>query len=121
MIFILTSLLFTLLLVLAQVLWKFAVTSSMSNGFEINKISQLLIDAKVILGIVLYIVATLIYFYLQSKYQFSRVQLVVIPLSLVLSIFAGMIFFNEKLGIVNYFGVIIIFIGIFLVVAKTTN
>ncbi len=115
------SIIFALLLVTAQSLWKVAVTHQetvATNAHILKKLSGLLTSPLFIVGAVIYVIATLLYFYLLSKYQYSFIQMLVIPLSLVFSITSARIFFSENLQLINYIGIAVIVIGIILVSLK---
>jgi drug/metabolite transporter (DMT)-like permease len=115
------SFIFASLLVAAQSSWKVAVgaeTSPFKHGFTLVSTLHFVFSPLVILGAVIYAVATALYMYLLSKYQFSHVQSLSIPLSLIVSIVAATVFFDDKLSIVNYFGLALVVTGIVLITTK---
>ena len=66
-------------------------------------------------GILLYAIATLLYLYLLSRYKFTIVQSLAIPLSLIFSIFVATTFFNDSLSVLNYTGLLAVLIGVLLI------
>lgn len=114
----LLSVIFAGLLVTAQTSWKLGVDnvgSPFKSDLTILSAIRFLFSPLVLAGMVLYIVATLLYMYLLSRYEFSLVQSLAIPLSLIFSIVVAVSFFDEHLTLVNYAGLLIVVVGLVLV------
>lgn len=106
-----------LLLVTAQSCWKLAVsghTALFAGNITFGKLVEFVFSPLTLLGMVLYVVATGLYMVLLSRYNFSFVQAMVIPLSLVFSVSIATIFFHDHLSVVNIIGMAVIVIGIIL-------
>lgn len=108
------SILFAALLVFAQSSWKIGVelTKSSSGGTGFRQIFTTLISVNFVLGAFIYVLATLLYLYLVSRYQFSTVQTLAIPLSLIFSIIVAGVVFNEHITNWTIMGIIVIAVGI---------
>lgn len=106
----------------AQALWKSAI---MHSSFD-PKISYLvsldmlrfLFSLKVMTGFFFYALGSLLYFAALKSYDYNKVQLVVVPASLVLSVLVASMLFNEHLKIVNIIGLVVLLLGVSLVVWK---
>jgi drug/metabolite transporter (DMT)-like permease len=106
-----------LLLVTAQSCWKLAVgghTALFAGNISFGKVLGFIFSPLTLVGMVLYVAATGLYMVLLSRYNFSFVQAMVIPLSLVFSVSIATIFFHDHLSIVNIVGLAIIVVGIIL-------
>lgn len=108
------SIIFASLLVLAQTSWKIGVdlTKTSNATLGVKQVFSALLSLNFIFGAFIYVVATLLYLYLVSKYKFSTVQTLAIPLSLIFSILVSSTVFNEHITQKTILGVIIIVIGI---------
>ncbi|MDH5378088.1 MAG: EamA family transporter [Gammaproteobacteria bacterium] len=111
------------LIVFSQVLWKLAIDK---NGGLFNSeqsllanISNVLFAPAMLLGICLYIVASVFWMYLLGKYDYSYIY-PMMSISYVLSFFFAVYFFNETLNLYKILGVILIISGVF-VIAKGAN
>lgn len=103
------------MLVAAQSCWKLAVNAEHSpfqNQLNASSIIKFALSPLVIAGLVIYAAATLLYMYLLSRYKFSLIQSLAIPLSLLFSIGVAVIFFGDHLTIINYIGLVFIVAGI---------
>ena len=113
------SIIFAGLLVTAQSCWKLSVGRNAElfsgHGFGLSKLLNFAFAPLTLAGILLYVIATGLYMYLLSKYQFSTVQAMVITLSLLLSVGIAVAFFGDRLGVVNFLGVGLIVVGIVLI------
>lgn len=112
------SLVFAAMLVVAQTSWKRAVDAAQSpfhGNLSVSTFVRFIFSPLVLLGIVIYALAVFLYMYLLSKYQFSLIQSMVIPTSLIFSIFVAVTLFGESLSYVNYSGLFFIVLGIVLI------
>lgn len=113
------SLLAALLIVFGQALWKSAVTEVTQvhiNLLSVEGVTQLLRTPKLYLGVIVYIIATLGYIYLLSKYKYFQVQSLVVGGSLLLTLTLAGLVFHEQISTLNMFGVILIVLGAILVI-----
>jgi uncharacterized membrane protein len=105
-------------LVLGQSLWKIGVGKfnfKLNKEFILsNRFLSFLFSWQVLAGLLLYAVATLYYMSLLSKYQYSTVQAVVTPVSLVLAFTVSALLFGEKITGVNSIGFSLIVVGVIL-------
>lgn len=110
------------LLVSGQSLWKVGVEKIhfelTPSFFFSHKIFGLIFSPYVLLGLVLYVFATLLYLNMLAKYPYSHVQAAVIPLSLLASFIIAYFIFSEHFSILNMLGALIILVGIGLVTIK---
>jgi|GEM_PF-2765523 len=107
-----------ILIVSAQSSWKHMMSSlgkisSLSDLF--TKKYQIIFSPYFYLGIILYILATLLYFTLLSRFQFSVVQAIVVAGSLVISFIVASVLFKEHIMPFQYLGILLILIGVYFV------
>jgi len=69
-------------------------------------------------GLVAYAIGTAVDLYLLSRYQFSTVQALTIPLILILAFTTGVIFFHDKPSALNLVGLGVLIVGILLATKK---
>ncbi len=79
---------------------------------------RLILSPYLWLGLVAYAIGTAIDFYLLSRFQFSTVQALTIPLILILAFAVGVVFFHDRPSVLNLVGLAILIIGILLVTKK---
>jgi drug/metabolite transporter (DMT)-like permease len=111
-----------LLLAAGQSLWKMAALkfpiyqneglSLFVSGFKT------LFSVYFISGAFLYILATLIYLWLFSKYPFYAVQVSLVSFSIIFSLIISRFIFKESVALINYFGIVLVLIGVILVIWK---
>jgi drug/metabolite transporter (DMT)-like permease len=118
MIYILTAIT-ALLLVSGQSLWKMAASNLDKGSPLVQSLFKVLFTPQFLMGAFLYIIATLIYVWLFSKYNYSVVQLSLISFSILLSSAIAILFFKETFSIINYIGVIILIAGLILATWKS--
>ncbi|MDI6603665.1 MAG: EamA family transporter [Thermoanaerobacteraceae bacterium] len=98
------------LLVSGQILWKIGI----ENADGLKEVIMSLFSPYVILGIILYGIATVIWLYVLSKGKFS----IVYPLqstAYILGVFAAWLIFKEYIPFTRWIGIAFIFIGIFFI------
>lgn len=101
-----------LLLVGGQMLWKSAVDSI--GYWNINTMLTLIWSPKVIGGIALYGIATLLWLYILSKLPFS-IAYPFQSLSYVLGVLMAALLFQEHVDWQQWLGVVVIIFGVFLI------
>jgi uncharacterized membrane protein len=107
------------LLVTAQATWGSAIKSDHLLSGSIGSIVVNLASSwKIWLGAALYILATLVYFMMLTKFRFFSVQVAMTGISIIFSVLLAFFFFKEHPSIINVVGVVIIFIGALLVMTK---
>lgn len=106
-----------LMLVTAQAFWRSFVGQSKSplDGSITQILSRFVTSPKVWAGAVLYIIATVIYFILLSKYKFFAVQTVMAGLAIIASTLLSYILFHDKITVLNMLGIVLVISGITLV------
>ena len=109
---------FALLRVVGQTLYKLAVEAS---GFALNsdflfssKVFGFIFSWQLIAGVAAYAFATAINFWMFTKYEFSSIQAVGVPLVLVMSFIAGWWLFKDELSMTNVVGLFILIFGVIL-------
>lgn len=107
-----------MLLVAGQSLWKLGVErlpTSFGVGMFMSKdVFSFILSPFIIAGFVVYAVATLMYMFLLDKYDYSLIQSLVIPFSLMVAYLVASVFFKEKIALINIAGLGLITIGVIL-------
>lgn len=108
------------LLATAQALWAHAV--KIGKVLEGSSLMAIIVNAatnwRILVGILLYILATAAYFYMVSKLKFFSVQIAMTAISILFSVGLSVLLFQEKPSIINIVGILLVFIGITLVLHK---
>ena len=111
----------TILIATAQILWKIGLEKI--GGFFIKEetilsnIFRIAFSWYIILGLALYVVATVVFLFLLNEYPIS----LVVPLSsisFIFSMIAGSLFFNESINLQNWLGALVILFGVYLISYK---
>ena len=107
-------------IVIAQALWGTVVKQSNSAGIEnlFLFFKSILIEPRFWAGGVLYMVALGAYFILLSGNRFFWVQVTAAAFTLLLSTLLAALWMHEKVTLVNFLGVIIVILGVFLLKLK---
>jgi len=102
-------------IVLGQVLWKIGVEK---NHFELTKkfifsdeFLKAMLSPYIILGVISYGIATLLFMGLLGKYQYTNLQAVVVSSSLITTFLASVVIFNEKVNAYNLLGLAFLIVG----------
>lgn len=108
------------ILVAAQALWGTAIKGrdNVLKGSLTEITINLLTNWRMWAGALLYIMATLLYFYMLSKLKFFSVQVAMTGLSIIFSVGLSIILFHEKPGLVNIIGILLVLLGVALVLQK---
>ncbi len=105
-----------LLLVVGQTLWKIGL-----QGFNLQltllSMVKLFTNLYVLSGLMLYGIATLIWFYILPKADLSLIYPLQ-SLCYVIATFVGIYVFKEKIPATRWFGIILIIIGAYFVAKK---
>lgn len=109
--YILLTLLSTLMLSVGQILWKKGV--SHKNLDALGQLVQIFFSAPIIIGIILYGMATVIWLYVLSKNNISSLY-PIFALSYFFVMILSAVVFNERIYLNNILGVIIIFVGVYI-------
>lgn len=104
------------MLVSGQVLWKTGMTK-IHFELSLKGIINTIFNPYIFSGAVVYVFATVIWLYLLSKEQLSKIYPLQ-SLCYVLGAVAGVIIFKESFSTSKVFGLILIVAGAFLVAAK---
>ena len=110
---------FALLLTAGNTMYKYAVDAA---NFEISpefifskKMVSFLLSWQLLSGLALFIVATMLSFWMLTKYEFSAIQAVTVPVVMGLSFMVGAWILNEEsLSAINYFGLGVLVLGVIL-------
>jgi drug/metabolite transporter (DMT)-like permease len=111
----------SLLIVCGQAMWKWAVSEISSKNvqlFSSEGIIQLIFNPKLILGTIVYAIATVSYIYMLSKFNYFQVQSIVVGGSLVITLIVAVTFFSERPSVINIVGVCLIVLGSVFVVSR---
>jgi drug/metabolite transporter (DMT)-like permease len=109
------SLVVGILLASAQAMWRVV---AQREGITLSNIFKVILTPQFIAGALLYVAATFIYLYLQSKYLFSTIQATLIVTSLFVSLIFAWVAFSEKISPLNLVGFVFLTIGILMVTQK---
>lgn len=113
-------LLAAVLLVSGQTLWKLSTTnlsSQISHKFQL--IYYFVTSKYFISGCICYIIATILWIYILSQFEFSTIYPVFVGVCIISSILIGCIFFNETENLISkIFGSAVIIIGIYFITRK---
>ncbi len=121
MVYLLTALVASMI-VFAQVLWKLGVESvtyrlDIATLFS-RGVFELIFSPFIVVGVIIYGVAAILYMLLLGRYDYSIVQSLVIPLTLIVSYVIASLVFKEKISLINIAGILTIIIGVFLAVKR---
>lgn len=112
------SLFVALFIVSGQALWKIAVMRLAAQDISLNSMSafmKLILSAPLLVGVLVYGIATLAYIYLLGKYNYYQIQSVVVGGSLIITALVAHFLFREQISLVGVVGIILIFAGVLLV------
>lgn len=105
-----------IMLVSGQVLWKIGI-GSVNFKFSLHDILKIVFNPYIVGGGVIYVFATVIWIYILSKTELSRVYPLQ-SLCYVVGIIAGVLIFKECFTLGKGIGVIFIIIGAFIVATQ---
>lgn len=103
-------------IVLGQVLWKTGAekyTFVLSKDFITSKdFISFILSPFIIIGVVSYASATIIFMAMLAKYDYTNLQSIVVSSSLVLTFMAAILLFDEKITILNIVGLACLIMGV---------
>lgn len=102
-----------LLMVTGQMLWKAGVRN-MDIKFSIYGVFKILVNQYVFFGLVLFAAATVLWLYILSKEDISKVYPIQ-SLSYVVTAVLSILFFREHIPMNRWFGIFFIILGAYLV------
>ncbi|MDX1765364.1 MAG: hypothetical protein R3313_00260 [Candidatus Saccharimonadales bacterium] len=110
---------FALLLTAGNTMYKYAVDAA---NFELTpefifskKMISFIFSWQLISGLSLFVIATMLSFWMLTKYEFSAIQAVTVPVVMGLSFMVGAWILNEEgLSALNYVGLAILVVGVVL-------
>lgn len=111
------TLIAAVLLVAAQSFWKNA-SSSLGVSLSLKTLYSLIVTPSFLVGALLYVLATLIYIWLFSKYPYFSVQITLITFSVIFTLLVARLVFKEDLILINYLGVPLLVLGVVLATWK---
>jgi multidrug transporter EmrE-like cation transporter len=109
------------LIVIGQGLWKFGIDKmalDSANNDLLGNLLALITQPFIILGLLIYGVATILYMYVLGKYQYGASYAAIVSLSLIFATATSVFFFHERFKLINALGIILIVLGITLVLKK---
>lgn len=111
-----------LMLVAGQLLWKLGIERTeggLSSSLLMSReVFSFIFSPFILGGFAVYILATVLYMYLLGRYDYSVIQSLVIPLSLIFAYIVAGLFFKERILTINIIGVAIIVVGVILAVKR---
>ena len=102
-----------------QALWKLAVMNATKQDVSLVTIHgafKVLTSWQLLLGVLVYGVATVAYILLLSKYKYFQIQSLVVGSSLIFTLLLSSFAFNEPASLVNVVGVVLIVSGALLII-----
>jgi uncharacterized membrane protein len=106
----------SLLLISAQTVWAHAIKNQHLLEGSMSKVFvNLITSTKIWLGVVLYVIATGVYFLVVSKGKFFHVQILLVSVSIVLAAIIAAVLFNERISTPNIVGMVFVLAGLILV------
>lgn len=115
----LLGILVALQIVLAQTCWKVGLERQdfvpKAEFIFSSHMLSVIFSPLVIVGAFLYGCATVLFFVMLSKYEYSNAQTLVVVSSLTFTFVSAVFFFNEKLHPVNILGIALLFAGVILI------
>lgn len=116
------GIIFATLLVAGQTCYKYAVDKAAFEptlSFLLSKkMISFLISWQFLLGLSLFIVASLISFWMLTRFQFSSIQAVTVPIVMALSYIAGVWLFKDHITGINIVGLFVLMAGVVLASIK---
>ncbi len=105
-----------MLLVAGQMLWK----TELARFGEISSanIMKILLSPPILLGMFIYVIATLVWFYILSKEAFNIVYPLQLSLAAIFGVAVSVFFLHESMTLPRMGGIILLIIGVFLIVKK---
>lgn len=97
----------------ANTLWKLQLSKHPLDISSLQGIFSSVINIKIIIGIILYGLSMIIFFFLLSNYRMADV-VPLVAMTYVFSLLAAYIVFKEQLAFIQVIGVTIILFGIFI-------
>ncbi|AKG36508.1 EamA family transporter [Paenibacillus durus] len=101
-----------LMLVSGQVLFKIGLEKL--GGVNLNNAWKAIFNTYIIFGLLLYVLATLVWFVVLSRVPLS-IAYPIQSIAYVLGILAAFILFNEPISFMKWMGMIIIVIGVYII------
>lgn len=105
-----------ILLLLGQMLWK---TELSKYGYlGTDNFLKIVLSPNIIIGILIYIIATVAWFYILSREAFNIVYPLQLSLAAILGVLLSVFYLHENLTLPRFFGILCLVIGVFLIVKK---
>ncbi|HEX9679419.1 MAG TPA: hypothetical protein VGA08_02250 [Candidatus Saccharimonadales bacterium] len=112
------GLLFSLLIVAGNTMYKYAVDRA---GFEptpgfifSRRMLDLLLSWQFLSGLGTFVVASLISFWMLTRFQFSAIQAVTVPVVMAVSYIVGASLFKDSISWINLAGLVVLVAGVVL-------
>jgi len=107
------------LLAFAQALWGTAIKAGALNGNFPTILNNLITNWRIWVGVLLYVAATALYFFILSKLKFFSVQVAMTGISIIFSVTLAFLLFQERPNLINIVGIFVVFTGVILVLYKS--
>jgi len=105
-----------LLLLAGQILWKNEL--SLFGNITTENIMKILLAPHILLGIFIYVIATLVWFYILSKEAFNIVYPFQLSLAAILGVVVSVVFLHENITLPKVAGIVCLIVGAFLIVKQ---
>lgn len=100
----------SLMIVAGQYLWKLGASQREIRG--LNDILTILTSPTVILGLIVYFFATIIWIYVLSKAELTYIYTIMQGMTFILTFIIGLVFLKENISITRWIGTSLVCIGI---------
>ncbi len=112
----LLTLIVALSIVTGQTLWKIGMGQVLEHAG--SKLWAIATNVPIIVGLIIYAVATLLYMYVISKFKYGTSYAMIVSFSLIGATIMSVLFFDEKLLRINMIGIVVVIVGVVLVLQK---
>ena len=83
-----------------------------------HKLWAIATNLPIVAGVVIYAAATLLYMYVISKFKYGTSYTMIVSFSLIGATVMSTLFFDERMLRVNFVGIAVVMVGVFLVLQK---
>lgn len=105
-----------ILLLIGQMLWKTEISKYGYLGAD--NFLKIILSPNIVIGILIYIIATVVWFYILSREAFNIVYPLQLSLAAIIGVLLSVFFLHENFTLPRFFGILCLVIGVFLIVKK---
>ncbi len=105
-----------ILLLLGQMLWKTELSKYGYLGSD--NFLKIILSPNIIMGILIYIIATVAWFYILSREAFNIVYPLQLSLAAIIGVLLSVFYLHESFTLPRFLGILCLIIGVFLIVKR---